>query len=395
MPEGPSPAPHADADAAATKPSGAEPRRSLADALTAIERATTSFKIVPVLLGIGLLWWGQAVFIPVVMSVLVSYALEPPVARFEKWGLPRWLGVPLVLLVLVAGITAAVYPLRGQAIAFANRLPDAAHKLVVAFNRGGTSAFLKPVVSLRQAATEIERATAPGAPARRPGDAAPVRIEEPPIKVNDWLMQGSHGVLELGGQLFAIVCLSYYLLVVGDKYKRKVVHIVGPSMSSKKTTVQILDEIDRQIARFLWARALISGVVAVAMWVAFRLLGVEEPGIWALLSALLFPIPVVGHVVVTLTVIVAAFLQFESLGMAVLVGSVTGVIAGVEGNVLTPWLMSRVGDMNAAAVFVSLMFWGWLWGIWGLVLAVPMTAAVKVLCERVDELNPIAELLGQ
>jgi predicted PurR-regulated permease PerM len=131
------------------------------------------------------------------------------------------------------------------------------------------------------------------------------------------------------------------------------------------------------------------------MWVAFRLLGVEEPGIWALLSALLFPIPVVGHVVVTLTVIVAAFLQFESLGMAVLVGSVTGVIAGVEGNVLTPWLMSRVGDMNAAAVFVSLMFWGWLWGIWGLVLAVPMTAAVKVLCERVDELNPIAELLGQ
>jgi len=190
------------------------------------------------------------------------------------------------------------------------------------------------------------------------------------------------------------VCLTYYLLVAGDTYKRKVVHMVGPSMSSKKTTVQILMEIDRQVARFLWARAFISGVVAVAVWVAFRLLGVEDPGIWALLSALLFPIPVVGHVIVTLAATVAGFLQFDSLGMAAAVGSVTGLIAGIEGNLLTPWLMSRVGDMNAAAVFVSLMFWGWLWGVWGLVLAVPITAAVKVLCERVDELNPIAEMLG-
>ena len=349
MREEPSPAPQAETAATDPKSCGPEPRRSLADVLTAIERAATSFRIVPVLLGIGLLWWGQAVLIPVVMSVLVSYALEPPVARFEKWGLPRWLGVPLVLLVLIAGIAAAVYPLRGQAVAFANRLPDAAHKLVVAFNRGGTSAFLKPVVSLRQAATEIERATAPGTPARRPGDAAPVRIEEPPIKVNDWLTQSSQGVLELAGQLFAIVCLTYYLLVVGDKYKRKVVHIVGPSMSTKKATVQILDEIDRQIARFLWARALISGVVAIAVWVAFWLLGVEDPGVWALLSALLFPIPVVGHVVVTLAVLVAAFLQFESVGMAALVGSVTGVIAGVEGNVLTPWLMARLRTAVAAS----------------------------------------------
>src|SRR5215471_7078786 len=123
MTEESSPAPHADTTATDAKSRGPEPRRTFAGVLTAVERAATSFRIVPVLLGIGLLWWAQAVLIPVVMSVLVSYALEPPVARFEKWGLPRWLGVPLVLLVLIAGITAAVYPLRGQAITFANRLP--------------------------------------------------------------------------------------------------------------------------------------------------------------------------------------------------------------------------------------------------------------------------------
>jgi predicted PurR-regulated permease PerM len=90
---------------------------------------------------------------------------------------------------------------------------------------------------------------------------------------------------------------------------------------------------------------------------------------------------------------VAGFVQFGTVGMAAAAAGATAVIAALEGNVLTPLLMSRVGEMNAVAVFVSLMFWGWMWGIWGLLLAVPITAAIKAVCERVDDLNPLAELL--
>jgi predicted PurR-regulated permease PerM len=369
----------------------AQPARSLRDLLAAIAQTTVSLRLVPVLLVIALLWWAQAVLIPVVMSILVSNALEPAVARLEKWGVSRVIGVPFLLIVLAAGCTAAIYPLRGQAITFANRLPDATRKITRAIRQQASDA-LNPVAKVREAATEIERATATG-PTRRPGDAAPVRIEEPPFRADDWLLQGSHGALELAIQLFAIACLVYYLLIAGDSFKRKFVRIVGPSLSSKKMTVQILAEIDRQIARFLWARVMISIVVGAAMWLSLHALGVEQPGVWAVLSAFLFTIPVVGHVVVTLAVAVAGFVQFNSLTMAGTVGGVTGLIAALEGNWLTPWLMSRVGDMNAVAVFVCLLFWGWLWGIWGLLLAVPITAAVKVVCERVDALNPVAEIL--
>ena len=346
----------------------------------------------PVLLVIALLWWAQAVLIPVVMSILVSNALEPAVARLEKWGVPRLIGVPVLLIALAAGSTAAIYPLRGQAITFANRLPEATRKITRAIQQQASDA-LNPVAKVREAATEIERATAAGTPNRRPGDAAPVRIEEPSFRVNEWLSHGSYGAFELAAQLFAIACLVYYLLAAGDSFKRKFVRIVGPSLSNKKITVQILAEIDRQIARFLWARAVASILVGAAMWLVLSALGVEEPGVWAMLAALLFPIPVVGHVVVTLAAAVAGFVQFNSLAMAGAVGGATGLIAALEGNWLTPWMMSRVGDMNAVAVFVSLMFWGWLWGIWGLLLAVPITASIKVVCERVEDLNPVAEIL--
>ena len=369
--------------------------RPLSEALRSIERAVKSVRIVPLLLVVGALWWGQTVLIPVVMSILVSYALEPAVARLETWRLPRLLGVPLLLAALIVGSAAAVYGLRGQVVAFGNRLPDAAHKLALTINREASGA-LAPMTKMRQAANELEQAATPGNPPRSRGEPTPVRIEEPTLfKWNDLFWQGSHGAIALAGQLFAITCLVYYLLVAGDTYKRKVVRIVGPSMSSKKTTVQILLEIDRQVARFLWARVLISVVVGAAVWLAFYFTGIEDAGVWAMLAALLFPIPVVGHVVVTIAAGLAGFVQFDSLVMASVTAGIMGTIAAVEGNVLTPWLMSRVGDMNAAAVLVSLMFWGWLWGVWGLLLAVPITAAIKVVCERVDELNPFAEILKQ
>ena len=78
-----------------------------------------------------------------------------------------------------------------------------------------------------------------------------------------------------------------------------------------------------------------------------------------------------------------------------LLGLVVAILGAFEGNVLTPWLMIRVGEMNAVAVFVSLLFWGWLWGVWGLLLAVPITAAIKAVCERIDDLAPVAELLRE
>ena len=222
----------------------------------------------------------------------------------------------------------------------------------------------------------------------------PVRIEEPTFKWSDWLWRGSRGAVTLAAQMLAVLCLVYYLLAAGDLYKRKLVRIV-PTLSRKKVTVEILAEIDRQIERFLVGRVLISLIVGGVVWLTFLLIGLQDPGIWGVIAVVLFAIPFVGPTVVVIAAALAAFVQFGSVGMAAAVGGISVAIGAIEGNVLTPWLMSRVGEMNTGAVFVSLLFWGWIWGVWGLLLAVPITAAAKAVCERVPDLSGFAELLKE
>jgi predicted PurR-regulated permease PerM len=350
-----------------------------------------SVRIVAALAVVAALWWGQVILIPIVLSVLISYALEPFVVRLESCCLPRSAAVPLLLMILVASTGAGAYVLRGEATAFVNRLPAAAHTVAQAV-QSATRGAPGTVAKVQQAARELETAANTATTAKAGDGVTSVRIEEPAFKWSDWFWQGSHGALELAGQMFVVLCLVYYLLVAGDLYKRKLVRII-PRLSDKKITVQILAEIDRQIGRFLLARAMISLIVGVLVWVAFRMMAVDDPGVWGVLSAVLFAIPIVGPTVVVVGAAIAAFVQFGSLGMTAAVGGIGVAIAALEGNVLTPWLLSRVGEMNAVAVFVSLLFWGWIWGTWGLLLAVPMTAAAKAVCERIPDFRAVAELL--
>jgi predicted PurR-regulated permease PerM len=351
--------------------------------------------LVAALMAIGALWWGQVVLIPLVVSVLVSYALEPFVSRLESLHISRPFAVPLVLIALLSVTGFGIYGLRNEAVLFIEQLPEATRTVRRALQpeHGDQPGA---VAKMQQAAQELENAAKD---ATGPDRASPritsVRIEEPTFRWNEYLWQGSRGVVEFAGQLFVMLCLVYYLLASGDLYKRKLVRIAGPSFAQRKITVQILEEIDRQIERFLLARLFISVIVGVVVWIGFRLLGLREAGIWGVVAAVLFAVPYVGPTMVTLGAAVAGFVQFGSLAMAGAAGGLTLAIAAIEGNVLTPWLMSRAGRMNAVAVFVSLLFWGWIWGVWGLLLAVPIMAAAKAVCERIDDLSSYAELLKE
>jgi predicted PurR-regulated permease PerM len=352
-------------------------------------------RLVPALAVVVGLWWAQVVLIPLVLSVLVSYALEPFVSRMGSAHIPRPIAVPLLLIALVGGTSFGIYSLRTEAVLFIEQLPEAARTVRLALQpdyREQAGAVAK----VQAAAQELEQAATEAAgPKTAPVGVTAVRIEEPNFRWSDYLWQGSRGVLEFGGQLFVILCLTYYLLASGDLYKRKVVRIVGPSLAQKKITLHILNEIDRQIERFLLARMFISVIVGVVIWIGFRMLGLREAGIWGIVAAVFFAIPYVGPAVVTIGAAVAGFVQFGSMTMAVSAGALTLTIAAIEGNVLTPWLMGRVGQMNTVAVFMSLLFWGWIWGVWGLLMAVPIMAAAKAVCERIEDLSSYAELLKE
>lgn len=374
---------------AATEPAAARPPAPSAE----YARSDAYARIVPGLAIGAALWWGQVVLIPLAVSILLSYALEPLLVFLERRGLRRPYGVPVVLLTLFCGVGAGVYVLRGEAVDFINRIPVAAHTVAQAI-QGAGRATPGTVSRVQAAARELESATKGATDKDAADGVTAVRIEEPTFKWSDWLLQGSHSAVELGAQLVAVLCLLYCLMVAGDLFKRKIVRIV-PSLSDKKITVEILKEIDRQIERFLVARVVISAVVGIAIWAAFRVIGLSAAGIWGVLAALLFSIPIVGPMVIVAAAAIAAFAQFGTLGMAAAAGGICVAIGALEGYVLTPWLMSRVGPMNATAVFVSLLFWGWVWGIWGLLLAVPIMAAAKAVSDRVPDFSAFAELLSE
>jgi predicted PurR-regulated permease PerM len=192
-----------------------------------------------------------------------------------------------------------------------------------------------------------------------------------------------------------VLFLSFFLLMAGDTFKRKLVRLTGPSLSNKKITVQILDDINDSIQKYLFMLLVTNALVGLIVWVAFAWIGLENAGAWAVAAALLHVIPYIGPGVTAAATGMAAFIQFDSFPMALLVAGVSMAIATIIGTFVTTWMTGRIAKMNAAAVFISLLFWGWLWGVWGVLLSIPIIVIVKVVSEHFEQLQPVAELLGE
>jgi predicted PurR-regulated permease PerM len=340
------------------------------------------------------LQYAQAVVIPVVLGVLISYALDPVVHGLERLRLPRAFAAAILLTVLTIALGWLAYNLRAQVTDIVDQLPAAARRVRqrMEMDRPSSASAIQQV---QKAASELEKAASAAAPApARPG-VQRVQVETPPINVTDYLMSGTLGAATVVGQVVLILFLVYFLLASGNLYRRKLVKIAGPSLSKKKVTLQILEEIDRQIERFLFVQLLTSILVAVASWLAFRSLGLQQAAFWGIAAGVFNSIPYIGPVIVTGGILAVAFLQFDSIRMALIIGAVSLAITSLEGLLLTPWLTSRAARMNAVAVFVNILFWGWVWNVWGMLLAVPVLMVIKAICDHVADFQPIGELIGE
>jgi predicted PurR-regulated permease PerM len=344
------------------------------------------------------LQWSQAVLIPLVIGVLLAYALEPFVSTLARVRMPRSVGAAVVLLVFVGMLAGGGYALSGQALQIVRQVPDAAQRLRERFRT--TERTATPLEDVKKAATELQR-TAEVASGPAPGrDATPVDVQkvqvvEPAFNARSYLYWGGMNLMAAAGQFAVILFLVYFFLVTGDLYKRKIVKIAGPALWQKKLTVQILDEINSQIASFIRVQVFTSFIVAVATAVMLWFFGVNQYIIWGLLAGIFNSIPYLGPMVVSGGLAVVVFMQFDDIGRAITVSGAAFVITSLEGFLLTPALMSRAARMNPVAIFVGLLFWGWVWGVWGAVLAVPMLMMIKAVCDHIEDLQPVGELLGE
>ncbi len=360
-----------------------------------VDLRSGSLLVLAILAGVFMLHWARAVFIPLMLGVMLSVALSPLVDWMERWRLPRALGAALLMLGALGGMVVTAYSLADDAAALIETLPEAAHKVRKSLQERQGDAK-GPIEKVQQAAAELERAAANSAPAAAAGGGGVTRvqIEKAGFSLRDYLWSGTLGLAEMLGQTIMVSFIAYFLLVSGKTFRRKMVRIAGPTFSRKKITVQALDEITAQIQRYLLVQLFTSAVVGVASWLAFLWIGLNHAAVWGIVAGVLDLIPYIGLIVVGGSTALVGFLQFGTFEMALLISGASAVIHGIEAYLLTPWLTSQASRMNPVAVFIGVLAWGWLWGIWGLLLGVPILLVVKAVCDRVDDLKPIGELLG-
>lgn len=349
-----------------------------------------------VLAGLALLFvlhWAKAVFIPVMLSILLSYAFSPVVNWLELRRIPRWLGAAVLLLSILGALGTTAYVFSDEASAMVESLPVAAQKLRQALKRSGGNSS-STLDTVQKAATQIEQAAQDSAAPGATRGVMRVVIEKSRFNIKDYLWTGTVGLIALIGQATVVIFLTYFLMLSGDTFRRKMLKLAGPNLSDKKITLQALHEITGQIQRYLQVQLLTSALVGLLTWLALWAIGLENAAVWGIVAGALNLVPYVGSLITAAASALVGFLQFGSLNMALLVGGASLVIHTIVGNILTPWLTSRASRLSPVAVFVGLLAWGWLWGVWGLLLGIPILMMVKSVCDRVDDLKPLGEFLG-
>ncbi len=357
-----------------------------------IDVRNASMIVMASLLSLYALRWAAEIVIPVLMGLLFSYALTPLVDRLVRAGVPRALGAAVVMIALVGGVAWGTWSLSDQANNLIESLPDAAQKLRDTLHpklRDPTPSTMdqvqKAATTLAQAADSNSKAT--------PG-VAKVQIVKASFNIQDYLFAGTMRAAEAAAQVLVVAFITYFLLAAGDTFRRKLAKIAGPNFAKRKITVQALDEITEQVQRYLLVQLLTSVVVGVATALAFWALHVNNAAVWGVLAGVMNLVPYVGTMLICGTSSVVALLQFGTPQMAAAVGSVSIILHVISGYIITPWLTSRTSRLNAVVVFVGVLAWGWLWGVWGLLLGTPILMALKAVCDRVDDLKAIGELLG-
>jgi predicted PurR-regulated permease PerM len=340
--------------------------------------------------------WAQSFIISLLLGILFAYTLNPLVVWLERIKIPRVLGAGLVMAAVALALVLGAYSLRGQIQTILEQLPEAASKFSegLAGLRHGQFSNMQKVQTAAQA---IEKAASQAAdsPTASKQPATHVVIDQPAFKLGSYLWMGSMGALGFIGQASMVLFLVFFLLLAGDTFKHKLVRLTGPLLSNKKITVRILDDINASIQKYMFMLLMTNVLVGLLTWIALRWIGLENAGAWAVAAGLLHVIPYLGPGVTAAATGLAAFMQFDSLPIALLVAGASLAIATVVGTFITTWMTGKLAKMNEAAVFISLLFWAWLWGVWGMLLSIPIIVIVKVVSQHVEQLQPIAELLEE
>lgn len=376
-----------------------EPPVLSSDGVPSAPPSSWALRIIAIVALLYALRWAADFLIPLLFGILLSYTFSPVVSAMERLHIHRAVGAGIVTLALIGSVAGLTNTLYREASIMLDELPLATWKVRNALSKldDGEVGILDKLhiaaESLKQALPAATNEAGSGTEAS--STQAPPPPSKPVFDLSEWLLAGSMTVAALLAQLTVVLFIVFFGLASGNTFKRKLVKLTGPSLSQKKITVQILDNINGSIQKYMFMLLVTNIALGLVSWAAFYAVGLDNPGAWAIAAAVLHLIPYFGTVVTAFGTGAAAFLQFESFSMMALVIGINLVIASVVGTLVATWMTGRIAKMNAMAVFVALLFGGWLWGIWGMLICVPIVVVIKVVAEHIEDLHPLAELLGE
>jgi predicted PurR-regulated permease PerM len=323
------------------------------------------------------IYFMRSILLPIVLALLLSYLLRPIVRGLARLKIPLPVSAALLLIGFFGLIGYGISVLATPTAEWLQKAPagfaELQRKLVP---------VKKSVAQVTQATGEIEKLASANA------EIKAVEVKRHPITETLFMRTPefiSSAVLSL--------ILLYFLLVYDQAFIAKLVKLL-PTLSDKKTAVGIAQDIEAQISRYLFTVTAINVCLGVAVGTAVGLLGLRNPVMWGVMVALLNFVPYLGALTGIICMTIGAALSFDSLEYAFVFPAVYLSFGILEGSFITPWIMGRSLTLNPVIILLSLTFWGWMWGIVGIILAVPILAAFKILCAHIKPMEPLAEFLS-
>jgi len=337
-----------------------------------------------VLLVFYTLYFARDFMLPVVLAFLLTFLLAPVVRGLHRIRVPEAIGAALVILAVLSGVVYGIYSLSGPAGDWIERAPQGLGRI-----ERRVRDLQRPVTEVREAAEQVQEQVEEMAGQGRQGRRTEVQVEGRTLTG----VVFSQTQAFLAGAVVTIILL-YFLLASGDLFLRKLVRVL-PRLSDKKAAIEIARDMEDHISTYLVTMTLINIGLGIAVGGAMRLAGMPNPVLWGVTAAVLNFVPYLGPVVTLGTITLVSLLTFEDLGRAFVAPGLYLGLNALEGYLVTPMLLGRRLLLNPVVVFLGIIFWGWLWGIPGALLAVPILVTFKIFCDHIAPLAPIGEFLGR
>lgn len=325
------------------------------------------------------LYFARALILPFTLAFLLNFLLRPVVRALKRVKIPEWIGAAIVLIALLGIVGYGAIKLSKPAAEWMERAPESLQKIEFRVD------FLrKPVETVNKAAEALKKIMSMGVE-----HVAEVEIKHPGFV--DTILTGTQEVVAKSSVMFILL---YFLLASGDMFIRKLIKLF-PGLHKKKRVVKIIRAVEHHISRYLFTVTVINLFMGIALGIGMFLIGMPNPVLWGVMAGFLVFLPYLGPLVGITIVTVIAFLTFDSIGRILLAPAIYIGLETVQGQMITPMLVGQRFALNPVAIFIWLIFWGWLWGAIGALLAVPMLTVFKIFCDHIEPLAPIGEFLGR